>query len=144
MMSMAVYATETEHMHEGCCGEIEPAAVVPGDGVIPQYELTCPGGGKHIMRPIRGNCPVYEGSYSNPGNVIFYGQGTQCTECYLALISEGNPYQSGFITLGRYALWNYNQPAGNYLYAYGGITGAFYGSIEADPFWGGFDFVMIV
>ena len=39
LMSMAVYATETEHVHEGCCGgEIEPAAVVPGDEAIPYVD----------------------------------------------------------------------------------------------------------
>ena len=36
LMSMAVYATETEHIHEGCCcGEVEPAAVVPGNEIMP-------------------------------------------------------------------------------------------------------------
>ena len=39
MMSMAVYANETEHVHEGCCcEEIEPAAVVPGDDIVPMAE----------------------------------------------------------------------------------------------------------
>ena len=39
MMSMAVYATETEHVHEGCCcGEIESAAIVPEDEAVPYAE----------------------------------------------------------------------------------------------------------
>ena len=38
-MSMAVYATETEHIHEGCCcGEVELAAVVPEDEIVPMVE----------------------------------------------------------------------------------------------------------
>ena len=39
MMSMAVYATEAEHVHDGCCGEVEVAAVVPEDEIVPMAEL---------------------------------------------------------------------------------------------------------
>ena len=39
MMSMAVYATETEHTHEGCCcGEVELAATVPEEEIVPMAD----------------------------------------------------------------------------------------------------------
>ena len=50
MMSMAVYATETEHVHEGCCcGEIEPAAIVPEDEAVP-YAERCSNCGTGTLR----------------------------------------------------------------------------------------------
>ena len=38
-MGMAVYATEAEHVHEGCCGDVVEVAIVPENGIVPMAEL---------------------------------------------------------------------------------------------------------
>lgn len=59
MMSMAVYATEAEHVHDGCCGEIELAAVVPETPIEPMVEY-CSNCGTGTIKYFDYTKKVYE------------------------------------------------------------------------------------
>lgn len=111
------------------------------DGLImqPRYIASCPVANKHQMQG-RGICWVYSGSASSPGTLEIYGFANQCKNCNLVLASEGNPRVSG--VLGKYRLEGKSGNIGSVgVVIYGGITGTFYGSLNSDSYWQGFEFI---
>lgn len=109
--------------------------------IMPLYEVTCSGGGKHLMDPL-GVAHVVSGTISNPGTkLISYGQGSQCRYCYLVLVSQYNPWNYYFRYVGNYDFWNPGYPVtGTVVTIVNGSIDNFTGNMSSDNFWAGFTF----
>lgn len=73
----------------------------------------CPGGGKHYMEA-RGRGNVYvDGEL-----VVQNGTTSQCTKCYMVIVSENNPYYYFTTNLGNYGSESANYNVGTFTYLY--------------------------
>lgn len=105
--------------------------------IEPKY-ISCPEGGKHVMRGI-GYVPCYNGS-SSGGTADFYGYGTQCTKCYLVLVTEYPANVSTCTKWGTYVVCSANEPAATFtvvLNATYSYSESIYGDFEQ-----GFEFII--
>lgn len=75
--------------------------------IAPNY-IACPEGGKHLMAGI-GQTRCYKGSNSS-GTVDFWGYGTQCTKCYLVLVTEYPANVATTTTWGKYVVQTKVEP----------------------------------
>ena len=74
------------------------------EGIDPQYVGSCPYGDRHVMLG-KGRGNAYYGSYGSKDLRIVSGTLSQCRYCYLALVTEKNPFMNG-VTWGNYAIWD--------------------------------------
>ena len=103
----------------------------------PKY-IGCPEGGKHLMRGI-GYVACYEGDLSD-NTADFYGFGTQCTKCYLVLVTEYPANVSTCTKWGKYVTCTYYENVGSFTKVYN-ATYAYSTSINGQ-YEQGFEFIL--
>lgn len=120
--------------------EIEAGTLIGEESLEPQYFVTCPSGKKHQMAP-KGTGFVYYGTEGN-SEYRFTGHTTQCTYCYLVLITENSP-SSPYVTYwGNYATWQLSDPLNSIsttLYT----TNISYSSSKTGYYEQGFEFLTV-
>lgn len=105
--------------------------------VEPQYISTCDGGGKHLMVG-KGSTELILKQGSNRTQLLEWAPVTQCTICYLILVTEENPMRPG-IPWGIYATKSSNYPISSLPDAIECATYDVCTSIN-DPYFQGFEF----
>ena len=118
--------------------QVHPSSIHPENPSEPDY-VGCPEGGKHVMRGIyRVDC--YTGSTFH-GTPDFTGYGTQCTKCYLVLVTEYPANVSTCTHWGHYVTSTYYEPVGTFTTIFNATihySSSIYGQYEQ-----GFEFVII-
>ncbi len=98
------HADTDEHNHDH---ELHQSEESISEGDVGLMYVPCPGGGKHYMQGA-GSGWVY----INGDLVIDRGQASQCSKCYLVLVSYYNPFNPGINKLGNYAVASASEPVG--------------------------------
>lgn len=105
--------------------------------VSARYYITCPYGDKHQMEG-RGIGLAYYGSAGSK-DLRISGTASQCKNCYLVLITEGNPFMVGTPPWGNYATWSPGYQVTTRVVMYTNSFG-YSSGYSNDPYVQGFEF----
>ncbi|MDO4313749.1 MAG: hypothetical protein Q4C52_11765, partial [Eubacteriales bacterium] len=133
MMIVSAMNAQASDIHESKIG----LGINSEEGEIePQYVISCTSpSGKHLMKG-RGTGRAYYGAYPSK-DLRIVGQGSQCSYCYLALVTENNPFWGTTTCWGNYAYYNPHCEVGTINMW---TTSFGYSSSNGDAFVRGFQF----
>lgn len=98
---------EHEHTENEIANESKVLDTINTDeGEFGVLYLPCPQGGKHTVGP-RGYGQVYIN-----GKVALEGPSSQCSKCYVAIVTEFNPFSPYVTAFGNYAISDFSRPLG--------------------------------
>lgn len=117
------------------------ASEIDESSASPQYISSCPEGGKHMMTG-KGSGSLYLVQGSKKTLVLANNPVTQCTKCYLVLITENTPLRAG-LPWGIYATKTWDEPIASTTYKTYIETEAYSVCDDLnDPYVQGFEFVI--